>query len=401
MGEKKQLIIFEILLFLGFFDLLGRGVLVLAFAAVLLLLLVGNAEKMRLSSLGVWMILFTLAYAFWAVFFEGFNLRGAILPLTALLLFFAGKSCVASEDGEKTFQRYFLIVALGAASYGLANMLLNVAEYGLNFNGTRILKDLWEDKDTLATGQSALFVPLAGVLYYVLVYFNENKNRTLKWLMILGVILLGIFYNIMTASRYILFVSILILVLCFIIDIFKRKKNLSRFLGRAGLLLAAGIIAYAVNLFNIKDFWEHSSLFQRMENLENLETNFYSSHARTDQFLDVLNNFHLYIWGGKPTGHPFIHNAWLSVLNYGGLFLFVPFTILTIIGAITAYKVIKKFNRSTAFLIIGVFVSLYGFFMIEPLFEGAKWLFLAFSFMVGMLDTMNQSKSAGNLLNQK
>ena len=400
MVDKKQSIIFGILIFLGFFDILGRGVLVLAFVAVLMLLL-GSTSKMRISSLGAWMMIFTLAHAFWAVFLEGFNVRGAIHPLTALLLFFAGKICVAHGDGESTFQRYFLIVALGAACYGLVNMFLNVSEYGLNFNGVRILKDLWEEKDTLATGQSALFVPLVGMLYYVLVYFNADKKKIIKWLMLLAVIGLGIIYNIMAASRYVLFVSILVVALCFIIDLYQRKKNLSRFLIRAGAVVVVGIIAYSVNLFSIRSFWENSSLLQRMNNLEGLEENVYSSHARTEQFAKVLQNFHLFIGGDKPMGDPFIHNAWLSVLNYGGLFLFIPFTALTIIGAITAYKVAKKSGKGTSFLIIGVFVSLYGFFMIEPLFEGAKWLFLALSFMLGMLDTLNQSKNTKGLLNQK
>jgi len=401
MEVKKRLRIFEILIFLGFFDFLGRGTWILVLAA-LLLLTIENKREIRVSPVGGWMIIFTLAYSFWILGAEVFNIRGTILPITALLIFFAGKKCVKPNEGGAAFQHYFLIMALGAACYGLINMLLNILAYGWNFNSVRILKDLWSTQDTLATGQSALFVPLVGMLYYILVYFNKDKTKNVKWFLYLVLIVLGIIYNIMTASRYILFVSVLILLFCLVIDILMRKTHSVRFLIQACVLIATCVVAYNVNLFGVKSFWENSSLLHRMDKLESLEqSGAYSSQARVRQITDVLNNFHLYLYGGKPTGYPFIHNAWLSVLNYGGLFLFIPFTILTITSIGMAYKVVRKSDKTTAFLIIGIFIAIYGFFMIEPLFEGARWLFLAFSFMLGMLDTMNQSKNKSVLFERK
>ena len=258
MKAKRRSIIFEILIFLGFFDFLGRGTWILALAA-LLLLLIENKGQIIISSVGGWMLVFTLAYTFWFLGAEVFNIRGAILPITGLLIFFAGKKCVQTQDDGVDFQRYFLIMALGAACYGLINMLLNILSYGWNFNDVRILKDLWSTQDTLATGQSALFVPLIGMIYYMLVYFNKDKSKSVKWIVYLTAIVLGIIYNIMTASRYILFISILILLLCLVIDILIRKKASVRFLVRAGVLIAVCVIAYNANLFGVKSFWENSS----------------------------------------------------------------------------------------------------------------------------------------------
>ncbi len=390
---RKRLSIFDILIFLGFFDLFGRGVYVLAVAGVVGLIY----SKRKSESVGkvtIWLILFAFSYITWIFATEGLNIRAMIFPAVSILLFFAGRNCVKSNNGISSFKKYTLIVALGAATYGLANMLLNVRSLGWDFQDLRILKDIWNSEDTLATGQSALFVPIVGTIYYVFVYLK--KDRSIWWTILMAtVVILGIVYNIMTASRYILFVSFLILVASFIIDVSTKKKNGIQFFVKSMAVIIVVVTIYQLNLFGIKTFWENSSLMERMTNLEKLNGGgAFSSEARVEQIRDIINNFSLYIGGEKPTGYPFIHNAWLSLLNYGGLFLLIPFLVLTIYGLALVIRVAKNNRGSTRVLVIGVFVSIYGFFMIEPLFEGARWLFLAYTFFLGMLDSIKHVKDS-------
>jgi len=95
--------------------------------------------------------------------------------------------------------------------------------------------------------------------------------------------------------------------------------------------------------------------------------------------------------GGDPMGWGFVHNSWLSVLNRGGLVVAIPFLFFTIAAIAVTIKFMKNSGNKMAFLVAGFLVASYAYFFIEPVLEGARWLFLAFVFIIGMMQRLNES----------
>ena len=394
---------FDLFLFLGFFNLFGRQTYVLVLAVVLYLCI--TQQKTILFNLNsAAMFSWVVIYFVWTLLTYGLSISQLLFPIVAFSLYMLGIGCTNCRNTETEFAKIYLIAATGMLANGILNFALNLRKYGWDFGGRRVLIDIW-DGELLATGQAALFVPIIGIMYYIFVIMGNggtNKERWIKAGYILGC-LLSIVYNIMSASRYVLYVSIVLLLLCAVVDIIwqKNTEKLSRFLKLLSIVCVV-IVLYNINLFGFKSWFENSALANRLENIESQgEDTVFTSEARIAQIKDVLSNIGLYLWGGKPTGYEFIHNTWLSSLNSGGILTALPLLIFSISNIAVSISVMKRASKGIALFVLGSVISIYGFMMIEPVIESARGLFYFFCLEAGMLNGMDyqlRSKSSESAL---
>ena len=86
-------------------------------------------------------------------------------------------------------------------------------------------------------------------------------------------------------------------VLYFILE----KDPLSRrkMLGKIGIFALCLTAVFAFNLFGARTAFLNSNLVVRVENFE--VDSAVSSTDRREQIREILGNFEVYLWGGKPT----------------------------------------------------------------------------------------------------
>lgn len=386
----KTKITFDIILFLGFFNFFSRGtnILLLGF---LFLLLMRSSQGINLSGISLLLLAFVFCDVMYtAVANNAFSIRSLIYPTTVLLAFQAGCYVIGSDKSGGQFEKYYYLIALATATHGIANMVLNLMRYGTDFGGVRVLADLWKPEDTLATGQGALFVLLIGASYYIYSTAAKQTRGILKLVLLIFPVL-SVVYNVMTATRFTVYLFFITIVVFYVCDaLFVQKKFRKVVVGLCVFLCVFGVLRF--NLFGVTDFLEDTALYQRIAHLEeeNLDTSL-SSRGRELQIAYVINHLPKFAFGGDPMGWGFVHNTWLSVLNRGGVVVAVPFLLLTVAAIGVCLKFAKNVGKRMMYLAVGFLAAVYTYCFIEPMFEGAKWLFIAFVFILGMMQRVTEN----------
>ena len=111
-----------------------------------------------------------------------------------------------------------------------------------------------------------------------------------------------------------------------------------------------------------------------------------SSTDRREQIREILGNFEVYLWGGKPTGIPFVHNSWLSNLNFGGIFLLLSFTALMARFICILFRCKNKVGPISFAYLFGYVTCMVVYCWIESLLESARILFYSMSMMLGVME---------------
>ncbi len=391
---KKETIL-QIFLFLGFFNFISRSTY-FVLGACMLFLIFNKNNVIKIDGLFLWLCVWAGGYVLFAHGMAG--LGRILLPITAVLCFIVGQMTVKKETMYQDFKKYYFLIALSMMVHGLINLFLNVRIHGWDFGGNRALADLWATEEVLATGQATLFLLLSTILYYLIVFIP--KKPTIRYVGLILAVVLGIMYNIMSASRFILFVTIISLIVSVFVHAFHKKTtNKLKPLLIALIAFVIFFIGYQLNLFGVRTWLENSALFKRLDRLDSSSADSaVSSSARKKQIALVLSNLPAYFLGGAPTGLPFVHNTWLSVLNSGGLMLAIPFLLLTVLILVVGVKQILHCPQEHALLVFGYLVGIYAYMYLEPLFEGARLLFLAIAFITGMMSKIESYRKGGNRL---
>lgn len=389
------MVIFRILIFLGFFNFLGRGTYIIVFACLFFLFTQKRFSLIAHPSLFM-ICLWVIGYVIWIINAYGlFAISRYLIPFAAFLCFMVGQNLISVEMMFDDFRSNYLIVAVAAASHGIINMFINISLYGWNFGGIRVLQDLWSSEDLLATGQAPLFLLLIAFMFNLLT-FSQKYNVWIKRVLLI-ICILGIVYNIMSASRFILYISVVIIFLSILLYFVRNKES------RKQRPLLTGVIAclicffvYNNNFMGLRTKVEGTALFLRILRLQEAGTDTaLSSHYRSEQIKTIITNLSEYIWGGCPTGLPFVHNTWLSVLNLSGVIVAIPFFLFTLSVLLIGVKQVFKCRLDYSVIVLGFIIGVYAYMYLEPLFEGARWLFFAYCFVAGMMSKIDSFQKNG------
>ena len=326
--------------------------------------------------------IFYIFIAFYAIFTARYlGVANLLMPLCAFLLYCISRSYAAKSNNTGEIGKMIFVMVLGITAHGLINFAINISTPS-NYT-IRTVVDVWTRTKQLATGNLALFIPIMGASFVTI--FIGNKKPLIR---IFGIVSVGcgVLFSIVFATRYIFYLFFIVIAVELVVFLFtekdalKKKSVITWFI----VILIIAVIVLALDIFKIRMALFTSNLAMRLEEFE--ENTAFTSVDRSKQIMKVLSNITLYLWGGKPTGMPFIHNAWLSVLNFGGIFMFIPFTIFTIRFVVNVFACAKKVDMYSFLFLLGYMICVMVYCYLEPLLEGSKILFYSLCFMAGFVE---------------
>ena len=372
-------IIEYILLFLGFFEFTGRGTYFLLFFCAYYVFSHTKSFSIDFDLGSFIFYLFIVFYAIFTVMYS--DITNLLVPICAFLLFCISKSFALKNENKKEIGKVVFVMVFAITMHGLINFAINIS--AVSNSTERMAIDVWTRKKQLVTGNLALFIPIISASFVTI--FIGNRNLFVRIFGIVGVVC-GVLFSLVFATRYIFYLFFVVIVVELIVYLITEKdvSQKNRVITRFVILLIVVAIVLALNLFNARQALFSSNLATRVEEFD--ENSAFTSVDRSRQMMNVLSHFTLYLWGGKPTGMAFVHNTWLSVLNLGGVFMFIPFTIFTIRFIINVFACAKRLDTYYYLFLLGYMICMMVYCWIEPLLEGSRVLFYSLCFIAGFVE---------------
>ena len=377
--ENKKITIPEyLLLFLGFLNFTGRGTYFLIVFAGIYIFSRKRLIHFNMKTGAKIYLLFFIAYLSAVLLFLEY--RDIMAPVCGLLLFFVGQVVAMQTEDKNEIRRFIFVAIAGQTVHGILNFLFNVSK--VEKLAYRQIEDIWLGLQQ-ATGHMSVFVPLIAASFVILFL---TKSHWINRIFSLACLMIGIIYTFMCATRFIFYFFLIVVatgIALYFIEVKARRyrRNMFRKIGSLILILT---ILFAFNLFGIRTALLTSNLTVRVEGF-GVDSAF-TSVDRSKQIREVLSNFEQYLLGGKPTGIPFIHNAWISALNLGGIFLFFAFIVLTCRMVYVLFCCKKRVELISFAYLFGYVICILMYCWIESILDSSRILFYSMSMTLGIME---------------
>ncbi|MFJ5747621.1 hypothetical protein ACIP97_03350 [Peribacillus frigoritolerans] len=296
--------------------------------------------------------------------------------------FFVGYFIVKTE--KKIIVNTIFAILIGNFFHGLLNMINYLNSFGVS-SSQRSVPDIWSGIYTAATLEGSHFTLLASLLFFTFTLFT--KKSSFIWIIML---LAGIFFSIFTSfilgNRTLIIITIVIFLLNSILYILLKRNSLKQILS-AYLYIAFFIIMiafiYSIDFLGIKDFILTSQLFNRIEDSS------INEDPRLVVYGRAITQMFDFPFGGyqMDLGLRFAHNLWIDVLYATGLIPFFFLFLFTVKTIYNGFYILINPYVEVLFKILFFSVNL-GYllnFMVEPILEGATYMFLSFCLINGMI----------------
>lgn len=326
---------------------------------------------------------------FYSLFFpsdliESKNINMVIKIFSYFLGYLIGRIIINNDDAEEfQISNYIIIFALGTALLGTLTIFKNIKMFGI-FGFERNMPSFWTNDLYGATAQSSLFLILSGISVYVLLILR--KNLVLKFIVILGILLL-LLNAFLNASRTALLYPIVSFFLSyFLYLLYFKNKNIKKVVLIIGVI-SVSFILYYNNILGIKSLVDNMPLFVRLNSEYN---NSLIQDSRLGSYSFFIQHMSEYPFGGLNSINPilYMHNLWLDIYAVSGILAFI-FSLLFSCGIIiNITRLIRNREVSEGFkvLITGTFLSFFLLFMTEPVLLANPWFFIVFCIIGGMID---------------
>lgn len=306
----------------------------------------------------------------------------AVYMVGPIALYICGQIVIDKSTGENTLIIYVYSIAAGLFLHGMLNVLIYLRSKVdiLTLEG-RHLQDVWGGYCS-ATIQNTNFVMVIGLLFFALFV----AKRWLEKIVIIICCLFSVFGSIITASRAVLYITIVVLCLGTIYYYYINRDAMGKLTKISLSLFIIALVAiwvYYANLFGIQDWYSSTSLAERMETgLADTVLN----NPRWEYSITILNGIFDYPFGNNPIKH-YAHNMWLDVARLTGI---IPFAFLIIYSILTLFTMrrfitLKHIDVKARFIIFSIYSSCTILFFIEPILEGIPYFFSLFCFINGMI----------------
>lgn len=322
--------------------------------------------------------------------YTGYSVPRAIAySLTIVLTVLFGMNWGTALDHD-SYKKYVLF-AIRVISYGLAFYILACILYtmlrGYEINAfNRSPYQIWNG----LKGNGTHFATMSSLPIAVSCFDMLNKKGSKRFAAVAIFTLLFI-SNMMMVNR-IIFVFVAAFLGFSVILTYKdsRFDKKAKVLLIASILLLLAYIVYQFNLFGIQTLLLRLPVFRRIQTLDALGY----EDPRLERQQYVLRNFFKHTKGGgffnAEVGE--VHNVWLDVYDYAGMFPFLMIALFTI--SILSYGV-KCFNASSndtvaAYLLVVLFSCLLSFAE-EPVMRSCEAYFVLFFFICGILHTYHKT----------
>lgn len=278
---------------------------------------------------------------------------------------------IINKRGNIDSNKVNFAIVWGLFIHGMLNMILFIS----GGNNGRVIPDIWLGIGILATLQGTFFTLISGLLFYSLYITKSILNK----IILIVAILFSIYSTLQTASRTLLIIVIITLLVNIAIYIFLNKIKLNTLLNIIIKIILSGLvitICYTSNLLQIKDIYENSQLYKRVNSEHQLSL---QEDGRFEMYKEVSKEMFNYPMGGdKMPVIGYAHNLWLDTAKMVGIIPFFLLLIYTIMTILTLLKFIKNkyIQDEKKYLITSIYISMTLNFMVEPILEGVPYMFI-------------------------
>lgn len=332
------------------------------------------------------LLIFSIIYLYGIFRSNGTNLTKIIVYMSFPFMYLIGYFFKTRNEQWKTS---VLTLIIGLAFHGVLNLSTNSAILLGGF-GARSTIDFWIKSEWIMTGQISLFILIAGCTYYMFFCLSKKENVILKSMLII-LLILGLIYNVLGATRTVIYACVLDIVIGIFISIWKKHKNstkLFKYIFSTALVIFCLWGIYSLNIFNIKTIMESTPLFQRIERLNTVAN---STNERQEQVYLALTQLFDYPLGGYKMNFPgmgkidFIHNTWLNIAYAVGYIPCILFLIFCFSGLKDCITILKKDTENNAVFVCGIFIVAMVYMYLEPVCEAVPSFITIFCFICGRI----------------
>ena len=339
--------------------------------------------KLRVDLYLLLLFLFSLSYGlfdpmgFWLPTF----IKNFIYPMFYVMGLYLAENESGRQDRSK-FLLYISVISLGFLAYYAANMIYN---FVLGTDRVLVL-DFWTGGHAEATLQGAI----AAIPLSVSVALFFIKCKPAKKIFALAVCAAALLFCGFLSTRNLYVMIVLLIAVCYIYcTVITDNPVLRRRLIVIAVICL--LVLFFVIFFNVAGIRD---LLMSIEAINRIFTEEWVRPNDPDPGRIVLKWWYIreapqFLWGGENIRNEIgkhAHDLILDVYDTAGI---VPAVLLLAFVIAAAAEGIRfAFNRKAdiryRFIIIAVFTGVYSMFFLEPVIQGAPWLFAAFCFIFGM-----------------
>ncbi len=280
-----------------------------------------------------------------------------------------------NHSADKHIKTSILVVASGTFLHYLLNASINIGSL------LRNTEDFWTGEVVSATEQALLPVIALGVFSLWLIGDYPIWSKAFP---LLGLIMVFA-YNFVLAGRTILVLEAIIICVAYFFTnkYMQTKGKIKNHLFIAAILIA-GLILFLNNAWGVRDWVINSNLSSRFDTQEAL------TDIRFTRKITYLSRMLEFPFGGGSLrasigGHA--HELYLDALSDVGIFgygFIVASVIACMVNVIKLFRS-KSLSVETRGLLLCVFLGINVVFFLEPILQGAPWLFCIFCFLCGVM----------------
>ena len=366
-------------------DALGIGWYIFGIASALMFLyLLIKREDLKLDSLFIWVAL--LAMSNYIIMF-GYSNAGVIAktikylvsPICAYLL---GTLLASDRKKNDSIVKLYMIGLLPYFMHGVLDLI--------KFDGfsgyEREIADFWTGemwKATLVCTFFAMTVPLLFISF-----ITKGIYKKIAYALFTVV---AVYACIITASRTVIYIGIVVLLFQLILYLRECVKNKDMRAVRVvlGILVFTGVVGVIIAL-NMGAL-SQTLFFKRLFDSD------MSDEPRIQLFLNIILNAWKYPFGNMP--YFYSHNTWLDFLRESGWITFFCFCVITVIAAKHVKRIYtdKALKYEHRLAVVAMMSALYLDMFVEPIMDGAAMLFCLFFYFIGINSQFANEKKRGEL----
>ncbi len=317
--------------------------------------------------------------------------RSTVRLLFVPLAFLLGYNYFDVID-KKDIVTSYLVIAIGMAAHVILSVALTMAHNGIRTGYVSVYTDIWSRTITTTTGLMSNYVLFLPMFVYAL-------SKGGKYYTFIPFSLLGVVFGILTGNRSTLVLFIAATIVGVLISIFHKQKRIAIIMiVMIAVLLLFVILAYQFNWLGIRSMYDNSYLAFRVSFTKANDASLIDS-GRWDAKGMYISKMLDYPWGGGALREEvgiYAHDIWLDTWSSGG---WIAFTALTVYMAGFIYRIIRFIltvdDLSTKILFASFSVILFMQYYVEPVLNGAPWLFISATLFDGMIARyLSQEKPA-------
>lgn len=241
-----------------------------------------------------------------------------------------------------------------------------------------------------ATLQNLFFVMSSSMLFYFMVCCKKPIVVRVLGASMTGVGMIGTIHN---ASRTLIGLTGLLFFVALVVYLYNENEHLDTVVIKLAIfgfvIVFMVVAAYSMNLFGIKEMIANSAMGKRSEGLESRESQDFGNNLRWVYAGNILSKLPEHPLGAVPYEH-YAHNLWVDVARDAGIF---PFVLYILFAWRTMRKVVWMarsylFDTREKVLLIPIVAAIFISCFIEPIVQGAPYIFATFCYISGGLTCM-------------